>query len=156
MRDYFEFQIFETEYERRVLRFYPKTTHVHGFHDEAPKTWDRVYKIYLSFDVVHFDKYLDTSKVVYDARYDESSSLEAVADTIMDPSFLKKPVQEILALGYATQWILVPGETSTLISMYPLNGGAGYTFIVFNERLAELAKIIKEYMALALENSEGI
>ena len=156
MRKFFEFVIFDTDTERRVLRFYPGTTHVHGFDDVPPKSWKDVYKVYLSFDVIHKDKEYNTSKVVYSARWDECSALDAVAETLLDPSLLEKPVQEVWALGYATQWIIVPRESSTLITMYPMNGGLGYTFIVCTDRLAELGNTINEYLAMALENSEGI
>lgn len=156
MESYFEFEIFETDNERRVIRFYPKTTHVYGFEDEPPKTWDKVYKVYFSFDVIHFDKYLETSKVVFNARCDECSALDTVAELLMDRSFLADPVTEIGALGYATQWVLVPRGNYVLIVMYPLNGGVSYTFSVHEDRLLELAKIISEYLVCALANSEGI
>lgn len=34
-----------------IFRFYPEESHVHGFHDFCPTTWERVYKTYYSWKI---------------------------------------------------------------------------------------------------------
>ena len=156
MKKFFEFKFYEDEWERRTIRFYPKTTHVHGFDDDPPKTWDEVYKTYLSFAVLHFDKEASKVRAAYSARCDECSALDLLATTLIDGSFLSDPVTEIWALGYATQWILLPREEVSLITMYPMGCGSGYTMRIRNDNLRGFAAVINEYLDYSLAHSEGI
>ena len=157
MRKFFEFVISEDEFERRVMRFYPKTTHVHGFGDEPPKTWDRVYKTYLSFAVLCFDKEYKKANVEYSARWDECSGLNTIAYWLEHMDSFTEPFLHLKVLGDATQWILTPhGDDRTIFTLYPMYQGSGCTFYLDNDRLHEFAGTINEYLEHSLQHSEGI
>ena len=51
----FDFIIDKWEgFDKKVLRFYPRQSNVHGFDDEPPTTWKGVYKTYMTFAVLHY------------------------------------------------------------------------------------------------------
>lgn len=157
MRDFFEFTLYEDEWERRAIRFYPKTTHVHGFGDEPPTKWERVYKAYLSFAVLHFNKETGKAHVAYDARWDECSGLNDLAYWLEHPGANTEPVFHMRVLGDATQWIVMPwGDDCKLVTMYPLHTGKSYVFWLENEKIQEFVKVINEYLEYSLAHSEGI
>ena len=157
MRKFFEFQFYEDEWERRVIRFYPKTTHVHGFDDDPPKTWGKVYKTYLSFSVLHFDMESGKAHVAYNARWDECSGLNDLAYWLEHPGANTEPVFHMRVFGDATQWVVLPwGESFKLVTMYPLHAGKSYVFWLKNDQIPEFVKVITEYLDYSLAHSEGI
>ena len=45
--------VFEDEGRwRKVFRFYPRRSHVHGFDDKYPKNWKEVYKVYYAWSLL--------------------------------------------------------------------------------------------------------
>lgn len=62
-----------------TIRFYPKSSSVHGFGYECPKSWNNYYKEYLSFAILYQDEYMKECKkapeIVFKCRCDECSSL---------------------------------------------------------------------------------
>ena len=157
MMDFFEFTLYEDEWERRAIRFYPKTTHVHGFGDEPPTKWERVYKAYLSFAVLHFNKETGKAHVAYDARWDECSGLNDLVHWLEHPGANTEPVFHMRVLGDATQWIVMPwGDDCKLVTMYPLHTGKSYVFWLKNDQIPEFVKVINEYLDYSLAHSEGI
>ena len=157
MRKFFEFVISDDEFERRVMRFYPKTTHVHGFGDEPPKTWDEVYKTYLSFAVLYFDKEYKKATVEYSARWDECSGLNELVNWIENKEKFDEPFMHLRVFGDATQWIIIPfGPDRVVFTLYPIYQGSGCTFFLDNEQLSEFAEVINTYLEHSLKHSQGI
>ena len=37
---------------RDVIRFYPRSSHVHSFNDDPPTNWEEVYKVYYSWAII--------------------------------------------------------------------------------------------------------
>ena len=37
---------------RKIFRIYPKSTTIHSFDENPPKTWKDVYKVYYSFAII--------------------------------------------------------------------------------------------------------
>ena len=62
--------------EDHIIRFYPKLSHVHGFDENCPTSWDHYYKEYLSFAIFYYDsEWDDKPEMVFQCLCDECSSL---------------------------------------------------------------------------------
>lgn len=93
MKQKFDFVLYDCKYYRDVFRFYPRRTHVHGFYDNSPDTWDEVYKVYYSWAIIR--QYYDdsdehnikNSRVLFDMSCDECSmvpNLSGIIKNVLD------------------------------------------------------------------------
>lgn len=89
MKRHFDFCVGKQEgFYRDIIRWYPNTTHVHGFGDKVPRTWEEVYKTYYSWRVLR--QYLDAegnvvpekTKVLFSMMFDEASAFPRLAEDI--------------------------------------------------------------------------
>lgn len=68
------------------IRFYPRSSHVHGFHDDPPTSWNSVYKVYYSWSIVrqNYDdnNKLCNSEILFSMPYDECSELPDLSERI--------------------------------------------------------------------------
>lgn len=89
MKKKFDFVIKEDKgFYRDIFRFYPKYTHVHGFHDKSPKSWKNVYKVYYSWAI--FRQYCNNdtenkikrSKRLFGLSCDECSQIPNLSEII--------------------------------------------------------------------------
>ena len=42
----------DSQIYRTIFRIYPKSTTIHSFDENPPKTWKEVYKVYYSFAII--------------------------------------------------------------------------------------------------------
>ena len=80
MKRKFDFVIYDDGFNRDILRFYPRGSHVHGHTDEPPTTWKTVYKVYYSWAVIrhyYYDGEIEpeSSEKLFDMSMDECSEL---------------------------------------------------------------------------------
>ena len=72
--------------EREVFRFYPRRSHVHGFGEKCPQTWEQVYKVYYCWSIYRQDKWNPEdnweSRLMFEMYCDECSELGNVSCTI--------------------------------------------------------------------------
>ena len=73
---------------RKIFRFYPRRSHVHGFDDECPKNWKEVYKVYYAWSVIWQyrwdDSYEWDSRTCFEMECDECSELVYLKDHILN------------------------------------------------------------------------
>lgn len=89
MKQKFDFVIDDDKsFHRDIFRFYPRRTHVHGFRDAAPKTWDGVYKVYYSWAIIRqyydddMENKIESSEILLDMSCDECSQLPNLPEII--------------------------------------------------------------------------
>lgn len=89
MKRHFDFCIKKQDgWYKDIIRFYPRTTHVHGFGDKIPHTWKEVYKTYYSWKVLR--QYLDEegnvipekTQVLFSMMFDEASAFPRLSEDI--------------------------------------------------------------------------
>lgn len=86
--------VFEEDGRRRkVFRFYPRRSHVHGFGEDCPASWDEVYKNYYTRSVLWQSKRDDDgqweSKTIFEIKSDECSALTYLKRVILDLKYGK-------------------------------------------------------------------
>lgn len=89
MKKKFDFVIEDDKgFYRDIFRFYPRYTHVHGFHDEPPKTWEGVYKVYYSWAIIRqyydddIEDKIEYSDKLFEISYDECSQIPNLSGII--------------------------------------------------------------------------
>lgn len=75
MKKHFDFVLGDDPgLDRTIFRFYPRSTHVHGFYDDPPKNWEEVYKVYYSWAII---------KQYYEYRNDDSGTKIVPEDSVV-------------------------------------------------------------------------
>lgn len=119
----------EEENERKIFRFYPRQSHVHGFGEECPQSWDEVYKVYYSWKIIH--QFRDNknseweSDTVFEMSFDECSALGEIPYKTKSLKFGEETF--FGAMGYGADWIIHYYEGDRRFSPKPY-----YNFIVWN------------------------
>lgn len=79
----------EKDIYRDIFRFYPRRTHVHGFEDDPPTNWSKVYKVYYTWAIIR--QYYDDenniivpeeSETLFEIECDECSMIPNLSDII--------------------------------------------------------------------------
>ena len=93
MKRKFDFTIYDDKcLYRDVIRFYPRSSHVHSFNDDPPTNWEKVYKVYYSWVIIRqYYKSNDqnsiqprSTKKLFDMSMDECSMLPDLSTIIKD------------------------------------------------------------------------
>ena len=76
----FDFVIHDDAFSRDILRFYPRSSHVHGHTDDPPTAWVAVYKVYYSWAVIRHHYHNgeiepESCEKLFDMSMDECSEL---------------------------------------------------------------------------------
>lgn len=112
---------------RKVFRFYPCRSHVHGFGDDCPKSWKEVYKVYYTWSLLWQDRWDENEEwntsVLLEVKSDECSALTYLKDCIS--SLKPGESKNAYALGGANWRVtFVPGDIKRHVRTY-------YEFIVW-------------------------
>lgn len=168
-KKHFDFVLYSyNDDERRVLRFYTKTSHVHGFGEEPPKKWEDVYKVYYSYAILSqniWDKEWET-EVLYKEEYDECSALgdlSIVLDKIIKGES-DKDIYKLYPVGSGTSWNLYYHPKDTIFDtkakwefqLWQTYTHKGYYFLLAEDELKGLKDKIDEFLDYMLKHSEGI
>lgn len=174
MKRKIDFVIYEDKYEKLVFRFYPRKSHCHGFGEEPPKEWDKVYKVYYSYSVIHRYKELyepHEHEVLYASDCDECSVIGEVAarirlivdgqkvfhgkDQFKEDYSIELLDNEVFPIGYGTSWIIKEVRGKYEIQMFGWNE-KGYRFSLNKKQLKEFGEYLEECCEYMLTHSEGI
>lgn len=164
--------------EDLIFRFYTSKSSCHGFHDYSPKSWDEVYKVYYSYDILDID-----GEVLFHQFCDEGSCIDEVSFvcdklsdgikeiTKEDGTIISLLNHELRALGYGTSWIINEvkrinfiytddEETEYSIYNYIFNlfdwNDVGFRFELDVNKMKEFGKYLSECCEYMLKNSVGI
>ena len=100
-----DFMIREDEDLRIKFRFYPRSSHMHSFDENPPKTFKEVYKVYYAWCIMVSHKYSweeewDPYERVFNMYCDECSALE----------YLRYSIQEVIAGAKDTDTVMTMGQ----------------------------------------------
>lgn len=169
MKRKIDFIFNEKENERKILRFYPRSSHVHGFGDECPHAWNSVYKVYYSWAVHHQSKWTKGeewgSDVVFDCGFDECSALGCIPDIISS----LKPGETANADpgGDGTSWSITHNREQIICEEYTIPPhyeitlwltyrNTGYRFKLSYDEAQRFSDYIKNVQDYMLAHSEPI
>lgn len=158
-------------FDKKVLRFYPRQSNVHGFGDDPPTTWKGVYKTYMTFAVLHYYED-DNSEGKYERPYelfsyycDEGEGLLYLREVLADILFGEcKDEYEIIPFGDGVDWEIYKdkkyvdkeGNNIYTFNMIDSNSGQCYRFRLYKEEIKEFYDILNEFLEHMLEHSVGI
>lgn len=167
MKRSFDFVIKEDDgVSKIVLRFYPKKSRVYTFVDEPPKSWDEVYKTYMTYSVLCYSTYKTkniipstTPDVLFSSSIDEGEGLLDVRQTISNilNGDLKKEYL-IYPLSFGVDWEIreMPKNKDTYIfTMIKNITGEAFRFELPKEKLNEFYTVLNEYLEYILKYRMG-
>lgn len=167
MKRNFDFIISKEEgFDKKVLRFYPLQSKVHGYDDESPKEWKEVYKTYMSFSVLHYyEDYESDGK--YERPYelfsfyrDEGEGLIRLRDILFEIIFENnKETYNILPFGDGIAWELSRDKGNIdgfMFNMVNNSNGQCYRFYLKKPQIKEFYEVLTNFLEYMLKHSVGI
>lgn len=153
----FGFLLKKNEYETVGFRFFPEQSHVHGFGDECPKTWDDVYKVYYVWGI-YATEY--GSRSAFEV-WDECSVLGTVADVITQFAAAdKNDSTSFGAFGDGADWDIRyfsnPEADLRRFQFGVWNHNRGFRFSLEREDALRFAAFIRRIQTYMLKHSEPI
>ena len=170
MKHHFAFILEETEFHRDIFRFYPRNTHVHGFGDEPPKTWQGVYKVYYSWAILrqYFKdgtKEIEQTDRLIDMQCDECSripNLVAIIDYVdKENEIFDYPTIGQPAGDWRIEKVNIDNGYEKPYDLYKFVVfdnwlDVGYRFYLRDSRIDEFKDYLNKINQYALDHSEGI
>lgn len=166
MKRYFDFVIDKWEgFDKKVLRLYTKHSSVHGFDDNPPKTWNSVYKTYMTFSILRYWED-DDNEGKYERPYelftydcDEGDgllNLREVLKDIMDGS--KQKEYTIMPFGDGIDWEISNTQNSKEYRFTMINSKSGqcYRFRLTPDEIKEFYNVLNSFLEYMLKHSVGI
>lgn len=168
--------ITEDAHKRLLFRFYPKSSHMHGFDDEAPADFASVYKVYYSWAL--FESFPDEGGKhikVFSMPWDECSciagGLLGALRTVMDYKSLDESVWSFGQPG--SDWriwcirgtdidneglmeVPVPEKDVFILEVFDNSTDKGYRFSLKREDAERFCRYLDDINLHMLENGEPI
>lgn len=138
--------------------FYPKESHMHGFHDEPPKTFKEVYKVYYCW-AIEKTKGPHPAKSLFSIGCDECSALTDLSEVIRQCIRDKRDKRYLTAGQDGSDWHLFFGFCPPArVGFYVFSNftNKGYRFYLETERAEQFADFLDEVNNHMLENGEPI
>lgn len=168
-----DFVIRDNGDEQIIFRFRPRQSSCHSFGDDPPTSWDDVYKVYYSYSI--FKKYKDdnTSKILFDCKCDECSSIDKVATRCLyladgctsidikhpytgEPYTIHFLDNEIHPFGYGVHWSIKQlNDNLYSISMFNCDD-VGYRFCLKQYKLKEFGNYLNKCCEYMLAHGDPI
>ena len=163
----FDFIIDKSEgFDKKVLRFYPRQSNVHGFSDDSPTTWEGVYKTYMTFSVLRYWEDDDNSGKyerpyeLFSYYYDEGEGLrylrEVLSEMITDKC---QDEYEIIPFGDGVDWEIYKDRSNNryyIFNMINSRSGQCYRFRLNKSEIQEFYNILNDFLEYMLKHSVGI
>lgn len=167
MKRNFDFIInIDEGFDKKVLRFYPKQSKVHGFDDEPPTTWKGVYKTYLTYSVLLYEEcwdnegFYETPQEIFSYYRDEGEGLLDLREVL----YLiihndDKTEYNIKPLGYGIDWEIIQDKNKKdtyVFTMINSEIGLCYRFKLNLDEIKEFYSVLDEFLEYMLKHSVGI
>lgn len=153
-------------YSKKVLRFYPKQSRVHGFNETPPSKWEGVYKTYMTFSILLYEECWD-NEGFYGIPCELFSYYRDEGEGLLE---LREILREMLTDNCKTEYSLIPfGDgidweinqdkrradvfVFTMINSYT---GLCYRFSLDMVKLKEFYEVLNEFLEYMLQHSVGI
>ena len=166
-KQHFDFIIDKCDgFDKKVLRFYPRQSNVHGFNNQPPNAWEDVYKTYMTFSVLHYweNDYVEGEYEkpyeLFNYYYDEGEGLrvlrEVLSEIVTDES---KDEYTITPLGDGIDWEINKDKRNNdcyIFTMINSESGLCYRFRLEQNRITEFYNVLNSFLEHMLEHSVGI
>lgn len=168
----FDFEIDKWEgFDKKVLRFYPRQSNVHGFGEEPPTTWKGVYKTYMTFAVLHYYED-DDDEGKYERPYelfsyyrDEGEGLRYLREVLSE--MITEECQNeynITPFGDGIDWEIYKddryvdkeGNNMYIFNMINSHSGQCYRFRLCKEEIKGFYNVLDDFLEHMLKHSVGI
>ena len=166
-----DFVLKESEDSKLIFRFYPRSSHCHGFGSVPPTKWEEVYKVYYSYSIFEREKEGRKSRTLFDSGCDECSIIDEVAARCLYLSEGKKSVvrnfdgkdytiellnNEMYPTGTGVSWDIT--KVSSVYYEFKLFdwNDVGFRFALKSDRLKEFGEYLKECCEYMLAHGEPI
>lgn len=167
MKKKFDFLIEKDDgFYKKVLRFYPKQSKVHGFGDEPPTDWEDVYKTYMTFSVLMYDEcwdnegFYETPGEIFSYYRDEGEGLWILRETLKEIIDGKgKDEYNLVPLGDGIDWDInkhKQKDDTYIFTMINAYTGLCYKFSLYINRIQEFYNVLDEFLEYMLKHSVGI
>lgn len=167
MKRKFDFLISKDDgFDKKILRFYPKQSTVHGFGDEPPTTWKGVYKTYMTFSVLLYDECWD-NEGCYETPYelfsyyrDEGEGLRTLREILKE--IITNDCKEeytITPFGDGIDWEIKQRKgRPDMYTFTMINSATGlcYRFNLNLDNIKEFNNVLNDFLEYMLKNSVGI
>ena len=161
MKKKLDFVIYEDSNERLLFRFYPRSSHVHGFRNTPPKEWNGVYKVYYSWAIIKQNKWTKDSnwesEKVFKLLVDECSEITNLDKYLEEIIFNKQKYSNFISMGQpSSEWEVYLQDDYIKICVWDTYLDKGFRFYIdikYVEHFIEYIKRVNQYM---LNHSESI
>lgn len=139
----------DSQIYRTIFRIYPKSTTIHSFDENPPKTWKEVYKVYYSFAIIiqylDDDNKVESSIKLFEMRCDECSNIPNLSD-IIKYAIEKNEIFDYPTCGQpAGDWYIDPtNENYIKFMVFDNFQGNGFRFLLSKERTNEFIEWLNE------------
>ena len=159
---------------RDVFRYYPRRTHVHGFHEEPPKLWKDVYKVYCSWAILRqyydekTDNKIESSQVLFELDCDECSEIPNLSGIIKQVIETGETFERLTMGQPAGDWCIKQrkgryswNDKDKEYEYYDFQvfnnwTNQGYRFSLDKDEVVKFCEWLDSINQYALEHSEGI
>lgn len=167
MKRKLDFVLSEDDMTRKIFRFYPYRSHYHGFHDNSPKTWEEVYKVYYAYAILlqwkddNGNIEPESTDVLFDARCDECSKIDVIGYICEHLEECKNGLNKrIYACEQGITWKIEKLFKGTSLNIYSINlwntFGVGCKFNLCEEEMKPFGEYLNNCCEYMLKHSEGI
>lgn len=156
----------QEEFDKKVLRFYPRQSNVHGFGDELPKAWDDVYKTYMTFSVLCYRESDDIEGKyekpyeLFSYNYDEGEGLRILRGVLAEINTdEEKDEYTIIPFGDGIDWEINKDKRDDncyIFTMINSESGLCYRFRLNRSRINEFYNVLDDFLEHMLEHSVDI
>lgn len=168
-----DFELKRDEDSILKFRFYPKSSHMHGFDEEPPKTFDDVYKVYYTWGIFRSqnlacpdepDEWTAFQRMFHIA-YDECSALETLEYGIRHVIRYKKGRLDHWSWGEpGSDWIISYRKEDkqdrtkdrVFFEVFDNSTDAGFRFVLSVDKALAFADYLHTVNQHMLENGEPI
>ena len=165
MKRKLDFVIYEDDNKRLLFRFYPKTSHVHGFSDECPTAWEEVYKVYYAWAIIRQYKWSENDNWESEKLFeldDECSEFVNLDDIIQYVIDNKEKYTRVISIGQpASEWEIFfdkdyKNKEYIKIQVWDTWSDKGFKFSLYLDKAKEFIEYIKNTNEYMLNHSEPI
>lgn len=149
-------------FSRLIFRFLPQFSSCHSFDDNPPKSWQEVYKVYYTYEIVErwSEEGQNNEDVLFSTAFDECSIIDDVAQFIDQLGWNSFRSKTFTPCGDGVQWKLQkrrhPRQGLGIKFELWKRNNVGYRMFLPEERCIAFAKFLNDCCEYMLAHGEPI